>query len=132
MGRRTLVAFFSDFALIDRTFVAHDDGYRVRRQTYREIAADARAVARRLRQDRIGRGDKVLIWSENRPEWIALLWGCLLAGVVVVPVDYRSSAELTLRIADIVDAKAIAVGDVVPPLDTARPVWRIGEVDGTV
>src|SRR5215218_10563391 len=114
MARRTLLEFFADLALIDAPFISHDDGYRIRRSTYREIADDARAVALRLRREAIGTGDKVLIWSENRPEWIALLWGCLLEGVIVVPVDYRSSAELTLRIADIVDAKAIAVGDVVP------------------
>jgi len=48
--------------------------------------------------------------------------------VVIVPVDYRSSAELTLRIAAIVDAKAIVVGEVVAALQTERPVWRVDQV----
>src|SRR5829696_6352951 len=128
MARRTLLDFFADLALIDASFISHDDGYRTRRSTYREIAADSRAVADRLCREGIVTGDKVLIWSENRPEWIALLWGCLLEGVIVVPVDYRSSAELTLRIAAIVDAKAVIAGDVVPTFQSDRPVWRIAEV----
>jgi len=27
--------------------------------------------------------------GENRPEWIAAFWACLLRGIVVVPIDYR-------------------------------------------
>ena len=70
------------------------------------------------------------IWSENRPEWIAALWGALLEGVVVVPIDYRTSAEFLLKVAGIVDAKAILVGDTVDvaPLGNARPVWKLGEI----
>ncbi len=52
-----------------------------------------------------------MIWSENRPEWLVALWGCLLARVVLVPVDYRASADLVTRIAGIVQAKAVLVGE---------------------
>ncbi|CAN5748903.1 hypothetical protein BH18ACI5_BH18ACI5_02810 [soil metagenome] len=127
MARRTLLDLFADIATIDAPFVAHDDGYRTRCLSYREIAADAQAFADRLRHHGIVAGDHVLLWCENRPEWLAVLWGCLLEGVVVVPVDYRGSAELTLRIAGIVDAKGIVFGDVVAPLESERPVWRIGD-----
>ncbi len=66
-----------------------------------------------------------MIWSENRAEWIAVLWGCILEGVVAVPVDYRSPAAFVLRVADIVDAKAIVVGDTVQAPVTTRLVWSI-------
>ena len=59
----------------------------------------------------IGKGDKVLFWSENRPEWVAALWGCLLEGVIAVPIDYRSSIDLVRRIHGIVNARALLVGD---------------------
>ena len=44
------------------------------------------------------------------------MWGCLLRGVVLVPIDYRASADFLHRVAGIVDARAILVGDAVPEL----------------
>ena len=128
MARRTLLDFFSDLATLQGTFVVHDDGYRTWSYTYAEIAAASRRFAARLREARIGTDHKVVLWSENRPEWLVVLWGCLLEGVIVVPIDYRSSPELMLRIADIVDAKAIVTGDVVPAVTTTRPLWPAGSV----
>ncbi len=130
MARRTLLDFFDDLAAIDASFVVYDDGYRTWSYTYAQIADSAKAFASRLRAAGIARDHKVVLWSENRPEWIVALWGCLLEGVVLVPIDYRSSADLMLRIADIVDAPVIIVGDVVPDFATGRRVWRIGEGAG--
>ncbi|HJR61177.1 MAG TPA: AMP-binding protein [Vicinamibacterales bacterium] len=125
MARRTLLDFFEDLALIEGDFVVYDDGYRAWTFTYRQVAEASRDFAARLRRAEIAAGDKLVLWSENRAEWLAVLWGCLLEGVVLVPVDYRSPAELVLRIADIVDAKAVVVGETVVAPQTTRPVWPI-------
>jgi long-chain acyl-CoA synthetase len=125
MARRTLIDFFADVFASTREFVVYDDGYRAWTQTYSGIAEAASLFARRLREAALEPGDKVVIWSENRPEWIVALWGCLLEQVVVVPIDYRASADFMLRVADIVDARLIVVGDTVPAFETARPVWRL-------
>ena len=130
MARRTLLDFFDDLSTIDGTFVVHDDGYRTWSYTYAEIVAASRAFAGRLRDAGIKPEQKVVLWCENRPEWIVVLWGCLLEGIILVPIDYRSSSDLMLRIADIVDAKCIVVGDVVPLFVTERRVWKIGEGAG--
>ena len=127
MARRTLLDFFDDLATIDGTFVVHDDGYRTWSYSYAEIVAASRAFAERLRDAGIQREQKVVLWCENRPEWIVVLWGCLLEGIILVPIDYRSSADLMLRIADIVDAQALVIGDVVPEFATPRRVWKIAE-----
>jgi long-chain acyl-CoA synthetase len=125
MVRRTLLDFFEDLSQIDGDFVVYDDGYRAWTFTYAEIARASRAFAARLGEAGIGAGDKVVLWSENRAEWLSVLWGCVLQGVIVVPVDYRSPAELVERIADIVDAKAVVTGDTVPLLTTSRPQWSV-------
>src|SRR5687767_1088270 len=125
MAWRTLVEFFDDLASIDAGFVVHDDGYRTWSYTYADIAEQARAFAATLRNAGIIRDQKIVLWSENRPEWLAVLWGCLLEGVILVPIDYRSSSELMLRVADIVDAQAIVVGDVVPEFVTGRRVFHL-------
>jgi len=129
MPRATLLDFFEDFSAIDEPFIVHDDGYRVRETSYRDVADAARRFTGRLTAAGIGPGDKVVIWSENRTEWVIAFLGCLLGQVVIVPVDYRASADLLLRIAGIVRAKAILVGaEVEPPPGAAAPIWRLAEV----
>jgi long-chain acyl-CoA synthetase len=129
MPRNTLLDFFEDFASIDEPFVVHDDGYRTREVTYRELADAARRFAARLAAEGISANEKVVIWSENRGEWLIALWGCLLAGVVVVPVDYRASADLLRRITEIVQARAVLVGtEVKPPPNLLAPVWTLTEI----
>ena len=95
--RLSLVDLFRGFAGLPSEFVQYDDGYRSWRFTYSEVSAAARHLASRLRAQNIGKGDKVIFWSENRPEWIAAFWGCVLEGVIAVPIDYRSSATLVVR-----------------------------------
>ena len=111
MPRETLLDFFHDFAGLDDEFLIHDDGFHARHYTYREIAARARAFAAKLREQGIGRDEKIILYGENRPEWIIALWGCLLEGVIAVPLDYRSSREFVERIHGIVGARMILTGD---------------------
>ncbi len=131
MARRTLIDFFGDLSEIDGEFLTYDDGYRTWSYTYRETAGRARAFGAALDAAGIRKGQHVVIWSENRPEWIMALWGCLLRGVVLVPIDYRASAEFLLKVAEIVDARAILLGDTVGTLDTPRPVWPIAAIGTT-
>jgi long-chain acyl-CoA synthetase len=126
--RETLLDFFADFATLDEPFIVHDDGYRVREVTYRQVAGAARAFAASLTGRGVGPDDKIIIWSENRAEWIAALWGCLLARAVLVPIDFRASTDLLTRIAGIVAAKAVLVGDEVqPPDNLPTPIWRLSD-----
>jgi len=126
MARATLLDFFEDFAQSDATFIVHDDGYRVREMTYRQVSAAARVFARTLTEAGVEPDDKVLIWSENRAEWIVALWGCLLARAVLVPVDFRASADLLTRISAIVKAKVVLVGEEVhAPAEITGRVWKL-------
>ncbi len=111
MPRDTLLDFFHDFAGLDNEFLIHDDGFHARHFRYREVADRARAFAAHLREQGIGRDDKIILYGENRPEWIIALWGCLLEGVIAVPIDYRSSVEFVERIRKIVDARMVLTGE---------------------
>ncbi len=126
MARDTLLDFFEDYFASDEPFIVHDDGYRVRQVTYRELGDAARAFAARLRAAGLAPDDRVVIWSENRAEWLVALWGCLLARVVLVPVDFRASADLVRRVSDIVQAKVIAIGEEVhAPSGVTGAIWRL-------
>src|SRR5262245_43870919 len=108
MTRRTLIDFFADVtggaAAKRSTFVVYDCGYRTWTWTYAELGSAAAAFGGRLRAAGVQPGSAVAIWSENRPEWVAAMWGALLEGVVLVPIDYRTSADFLLKVAGIVDA----------------------------
>jgi long-chain acyl-CoA synthetase len=129
--RDTLLDFFRDIAEIDGTFLAFDDGYRRREYTYADVGRAARGFSTRLARAGIVKGDKVVFWGENRPEWVVCYWGCLLAGVVVVPIDYRSSAGFVARIGSLVDARVLLIGDdvEVEPNGSFPPVWRFADLD---
>ena len=130
MRRDTLIDFFEDLAQAHGDFLVYDDGFRSRTFSYSEVARAARGFAVGLAAFGITRGDKVIFFSENRPEWIIAFWGCLLSGAVVVPIDYRSSPDFLGRVARIVSAKLVLLGHDVPPIaDTAgAPAWRLHEM----
>ena len=81
MPRDTLIDFFNDFAGLRKPFLVYDDGFRVETYTYARTAEKAREFAAYLRQSGIGAGEKIIIYSENKPEWLIALWGAVLAGV---------------------------------------------------
>jgi long-chain acyl-CoA synthetase len=138
MARRTLIDFFADLENVDGEFLTYDDGYRTWSYSYRETTARARAFAAALDAAGIAKGQHVVIWSENRPEWIMALWGCLLRGVVLVPIDYRASAEFLWKVAAIVQARVILIGDSVadlshigdqsPANQSQAAIWRLSSV----
>jgi long-chain acyl-CoA synthetase len=138
MHRDTLVGVFEDLDSTQGECLVYDDGFRTWRYGYRDVAEAARGFAGRLHQAGLGKGDAVLFWSENRPEWIAAFWGCLIAGIVVVPIDYRSSATFARRIGGIVRARVALVGDDVPAIAGGAaavrtigeaPAWRLARLD---
>jgi long-chain acyl-CoA synthetase len=128
MARDTLLDFFADFAGLKEEFLVWDDGYRTHHRTYAEVARAARGFAAKLRAQGIGKGQKIVFWSENRPEWVAALWGCLLEGVIAVPIDFRNSADFVTRIAGIVEARAILTGDSIPESAIAA-AWRFADFE---
>jgi long-chain acyl-CoA synthetase len=134
--RDTLVDFFRDLSGAHGEFLVYFDGFRTHSHTYAEIARSARGLAARLHDTGLRKGDAVVIWSENRPEWIVAFWACVIDGIVVVPIDYRASPDFLVRVSRIVRAKLVLIGQDVPPIQAPidAPVWqidRLGGLDGT-
>ncbi|MDR0998934.1 MAG: AMP-binding protein [Treponema sp.] len=77
------------------------------RWTYGFFAAECRRVGRGLRAAGLGRGDRVVLWAENRPEWMAIWAGVAAAGMVIVPVDFLVSEEECRNIIKITGARAL-------------------------
>jgi long-chain acyl-CoA synthetase len=109
--RENLATLVEEFRRCDREIaVVRYQGNRRRVSTYGEIAHLAGRFAALLVQKNIGPGDRVILWGENSAEWVAVFHGCILRGVLVVPLDAYGSADFAARVAADVKPK-LAVGD---------------------
>ncbi|HOK44640.1 MAG TPA: AMP-binding protein, partial [Bryobacteraceae bacterium] len=110
MGRRNLVEFFQDYYESPAEFLVYDDGFRRWKYSYAETARAARVFANRLKHAGVGKGDRVILWSENRPEWLFAFWGTLLAGAVTVPLGAEASPQFVRRVQAAARGKVFAIG----------------------
>jgi long-chain acyl-CoA synthetase len=74
--------------------------------TYRRFIDACRRIARGLLGAGLQKGDRVVLWAENRPEWMAVWIGAVIAGCAIVPVDFLISEEECLNIIKFTKAKA--------------------------
>ena len=90
-------------------------GYRTWVHPWSELRNQIGGFAAYLEQQGIEKGDRILLWGENRPEWVVAFWGSVVRGVQVVPIDFRSSAQFLKRIQQEVHAKLLVHGDSLSP-----------------
>ena len=89
-----------------RMGVAHEDlvhtVYGEERLTFREMRAQAAALAKALRDDfGVGIGDRVAIAMRNLPEFVIAFWGGALNGAIVAPLNSLwTGEELTYGLED--------------------------------
>ena len=74
-------------------------GLRTHVVTYAELERLSLRVAHLLQGKGIEKGDRVLLWASNVPEWVEVFFGCMSIGVVVVPIDVRSSLDFVRAVA---------------------------------
>lgn len=131
MTRDTLLDYFDSVIERRGEFLVYDDGYRPRSYSYQDFGRAARHVAARLQAAGIGPGDRVILWSENRPAWVAAFWGCVLRGVALAPIDERHSLDFFASVERITQPKVIFLGDEVhlPEGAAHTPVWKLSELD---
>jgi long-chain acyl-CoA synthetase len=77
------------------------------RWTYSKFCGESKRIARGLTAAGLKKGDRVILWSENRPEWMAVWMGTVIAGICIVPVDFLVTEQECLNIISITRAKAI-------------------------
>lgn len=58
--------------------------------SYRQLWEESGPVASFFKQRGLNKGDRVILWAPNRPEWAVSYFGYLRAGAIVVPLDMRS------------------------------------------
>jgi long-chain acyl-CoA synthetase len=92
------------------TAVVEHRGVRRYAATYGEIAEIAGRFAAELDHRSIVAGERVVLWGANSAAWVGCFFGCLLRGVLVVPLDAVGTPEFAARVVADVTPKLI-VGD---------------------
>lgn len=111
--REHLATLLDDFRRYgSATAVVRYRGNRRHVTNYAELARLAGRFAALLERRGIGQGERVLLWADNGAEWMAAFYGCMLRGVLAVPLDPAGTAEFAARVAADVKPK-LAAGDLV-------------------
>ncbi len=107
--------------------------------TFFELNEQANRFANALTDLGYGKGDKVAILSNNCIEYLAIYYGLVKCGIVVVPINYRYSNEEHIAVLNYCDAKVLifnvnynsAVQDIKPFLtNIERFIFFNGEPKG--
>ena len=109
--RTHLASLVDDFrAHAAETAVVSHRGVRRYASTYGDLAQLAGRFSAELERRQIRAGDRVVLWGENSAEWIGAFFGCLLRGVLPVPLDAAGSAAFAQQVL-IEVAPQLIVGD---------------------
>ncbi|MEJ2077318.1 MAG: AMP-binding protein [Acidobacteriota bacterium] len=81
------------------------------RYTYAEIASAAEEIAGRLHALDLQQGDRVILFSENQPEWGIAFFGASMLGLIVVPLDSQTWHREVWSVAEFTEAKALLVSE---------------------
>ena len=132
----TLVEFLQEAA---REFGPRDallfkPGFRYQRWTYDDVWDGAGRVAALLQQRGLGKGDRAVLWAPNMPQWVLAFFGCLRAGVVVVPLDLTSAPDFARNVAGKTSPKLAFVSRFTPDVheELGLPEVFLEELDGLI
>lgn len=129
--RKNLLTYLDDYVLRgnDKVFVQRR-GLRLVHYSYEKLVISARRTARELESRGINFGDRVMLCGANSAEWIAAFWGCLLRGVVVVPIDSQSLTDFVSSVYRQTDAKLVfADGEVKAFQHVPSPVLQLEKLN---
>jgi long-chain acyl-CoA synthetase len=95
----------------DKVAVQMKTGDQYRQYPYRDLIRNVASVSRAFSGQGIGKGDRVALLSENRPEWVFTYLSVVALGAVIVPLDAQlTDREVALLLASS-GAKAVCVSD---------------------
>jgi long-chain acyl-CoA synthetase len=132
--RTTVGVFFGQAARLgDRPLVHYVAAGKWKVHTWADMKRDVLAVASCLIDAGVQQGDKVILISENRLEWLYCDFAIQAAGAVTVPIYPSTPPEVAQKIAANSEAVlAIASGTLASKLKTGGPLGKIVTIDSDV
>ena len=72
--------------------------FRYQRWSYSRLWEESGQVAAMLQRRGLAKGDQVILWGPNCPQWVLAFFGCMRAGIVLIPLDVRSAHDYVARV----------------------------------
>ena len=89
---QSLARYKDEEAIIYRT------GIRRFTYSYKDVVAHAKKVGKLLQKYHVKKGDRIILWGPNSPEWVFVALGAVLNGVILVPIDVHNTAEFAKNV----------------------------------
>ena len=99
--------------------------FRYIRWTYDRLWEDSGRVATLLQRRGFNKGDQAILWGPNSPHWVLTFFGCLRAGVVLIPLDLRSAPDYVSRVISRTEPKLAFTSRFTPKGDVVLGVPEI-------
>ncbi|MEJ2109791.1 MAG: AMP-binding protein [Acidobacteriota bacterium] len=101
MNSDTLANYFKPilYKFHDREALVYKTGFRSIRISYLDLYDYAYRMASWYQRHGLKKGDAILIWAPNGPEWVAALLACSITGVIAIPLDVRVKPDFVRHIA---------------------------------
>ena len=97
--------------------------YGERKITFPQLKENAFRIASAFEKSDVRKGDKVLTYLPNTPEFVEIYLGALSAGVICVPIDFRIIGDELKHIIADSDASIILT-----TVDMAKPIKTVGDL----
>jgi long-chain acyl-CoA synthetase len=129
MSSDTLTNYFKPilYKFHDREALVFKTGFRSIRISYLDLYDYAYRMANWYQNHGLQKGDAILLWAPNSPEWVAALLACSLTGVIAVPLDARVQPDFVRHIAAETGAKA-GIKSRFMNIDTDISWWDTGDL----
>src|SRR5579859_6729690 len=128
----TLTSYIQQMARLKQQTAFIEQGvYRSREYSYGLVVERARAFAGWLHSKQFcseagGEAPRVVLWAVPGARWAMAFYGCVMAGMTVVPVDAGFSPEFLRRIADRSRASLLITART---LQDGREPQTVGEIE---
>ena len=96
------------------------------RLTFDDLQRRVEEAAARMHTSQIHKGDRVLLYADNQPEWGIAYLAAVSLGAVVVPVDRQLRECDVMATARYVDARAILTSEATYPTFGEETRWAEG------
>ena len=73
--------------------------------TYADLWRDSGRVASFLQDKGVKKGDRILLWGPNMPQWVLGFFGALRIGAVAVPLDVRSAPDFVSKVVQMTEPR---------------------------
>src|SRR5206468_3238149 len=82
-------------------------GFRTKTYSYEEVLDIVKRFFSFFEAKNLKKGDRIIVLSQNRPEYAMLVFGALINSITLVPIDYRTNKETIKKFIEKTTPKAI-------------------------